>query len=170
MSTVDLPAGEGQQAAEERDVPAIRPAADPGPAADPPSLPAPARPDTALQPGVQIPPAPQAATADDPPPPRAWLVFLSGPEDGARWAIPGVRAVIGRRGEGLDLRLAHDNYVSATHAEIAWRAGRWWLRDLGSANGTFLGADERRVNGELVPLDPLTPFLIGHTDLMLVTD
>jgi hypothetical protein len=31
-----------------------------------------------------------------------------------------------------------DTYVSATHAVLAWRDGRWWLRDAGSTNGTLL--------------------------------
>jgi hypothetical protein len=31
-----------------------------------------------------------------------------------------------------------DTYVSATHAVLAWRDGRWWLRDAGSTNGTQL--------------------------------
>lgn len=31
-----------------------------------------------------------------------------------------------------------DPSVSATHAAITWRAGRWWLEDQGSRNGTVL--------------------------------
>lgn len=31
-----------------------------------------------------------------------------------------------------------DTFVSATHAVLAWRDGRWWLRDAGSTNGTLL--------------------------------
>jgi pSer/pThr/pTyr-binding forkhead associated (FHA) protein len=29
-------------------------------------------------------------------------------------------------------------FVSVQHAELAYDNGRWWLRDLGSTNGTFL--------------------------------
>jgi hypothetical protein len=31
-----------------------------------------------------------------------------------------------------------DTFVSATHALLTWRDGRWWLRDAGSTNGTLL--------------------------------
>ena len=31
-----------------------------------------------------------------------------------------------------------DASVSATHAMISWRAGRWWIEDQGSLNGTVL--------------------------------
>ncbi|MBN1178060.1 MAG: FHA domain-containing protein [Anaerolineae bacterium] len=35
-----------------------------------------------------------------------------------------------------------DTFVSAHHALLAWREGRWWLEDQGSKNGTLLN-DER---------------------------
>jgi len=48
-----------------------------------------------------------------------------------------------------------DPYVSAHHALLAWRDGRWWLEDLGSRNGTTL-------NGE-----PVTrPIIVGVGDLI----
>ena len=31
-----------------------------------------------------------------------------------------------------------DTFASAEHALISWRAGQWWLEDLGSRNGTCL--------------------------------
>ncbi len=31
-----------------------------------------------------------------------------------------------------------DEFLSAEHAILTWREGRWWLEDLGSKNGTFL--------------------------------
>lgn len=31
-----------------------------------------------------------------------------------------------------------DEFLSAEHALLTWREGRWWLEDLGSKNGTFL--------------------------------
>lgn len=31
-----------------------------------------------------------------------------------------------------------DSFVSATHALLSWKDGRWWIEDLGSTNGTLL--------------------------------
>ena len=45
-------------------------------------------------------------------------------------------AVIGRDA-GLTVRL-DDPRVSALHAELNFLNDQWWLRDLGSSNGTFL--------------------------------
>lgn len=33
-------------------------------------------------------------------------------------------------------------YVSRRHAEIVWRDGAFWLRDLGSSNGTYVLRDD----------------------------
>ncbi len=44
-----------------------------------------------------------------------------------------------------------DSFVSATHALLTWRDGRWWLRDAGSTNGTFLN-QQAVVDGE-VPVE-----------------
>ena len=46
-----------------------------------------------------------------------------------------------------------DTYVSGTHAVLAWRDGRWWLRDAGSTNGTLL-------NDQPVP-ETETPLTFG---------
>src|SRR5262249_21956648 len=48
---------------------------------------------------------------------------------------------IGRRGDNAIV--LNDPHVSARHAELRFERGQWWLRDLGSSNGTVL-------NGELV--------------------
>lgn len=45
-------------------------------------------------------------------------------------------AVIGRE-VGLPVSL-DDPRVSARHAELSYRHDQWWLRDLGSSNGTLL--------------------------------
>lgn len=31
-----------------------------------------------------------------------------------------------------------DEFLSADHALLSWREGKWWLEDLGSTNGTLL--------------------------------
>jgi pSer/pThr/pTyr-binding forkhead associated (FHA) protein len=52
--------------------------------------------------------------------------------------------VIGR-GEGCDLRISGDEYLSLRHAKV-WQddAGVVWIEDLGSVNGTFV----RKADGQ----------------------
>ena len=45
----------------------------------------------------------------------------------------------------------NDTFVSVTHALLTWRDGRWWLRDTGSTNGTFL--NRQPVVDSEVPVD-----------------
>lgn len=40
------------------------------------------------------------------------------------------------RGEECDVRFS-DPRVSSNHAEVLWEEGKWWIKDLGSKNGTF---------------------------------
>ncbi|MFC5570746.1 FHA domain-containing protein [Lysobacter yangpyeongensis] len=54
----------------------------------------------------------------------------------SRWLQPDRGLRIGRD-PGCDLVIAHPS-VSRTHAELYHRDGRWWLRDLGSKNGSFV--------------------------------
>lgn len=75
-------------------------------------------------------------------PPMARLLLLDdGAKDAGEWRrIRGARHVVGR--ELGDTIIAHDNDISAEHAEIAcrYRDGKyeWQLNDLNSTNGTFL--------------------------------
>jgi len=59
-----------------------------------------------------------------------------------------------------------DNFVSAAHALVVLRDGRWWLRDVGSTNGTL-------VNGKLVdedvPLNDGDELQVGQVRLRLVS-
>lgn len=84
------------------------------------------------------------ATAAAPPPPTtdrsaARLVVVDGAESdlppGTAFALHTITSV----GRGPDNTVSiEEPFVSADHAELAFDRGRWWLRDLGSTNGTFL--------------------------------
>ncbi|MGB7339362.1 MAG: FHA domain-containing protein [Phototrophicaceae bacterium] len=83
------------------------------------------------------------------------------------------RLVLGRGGKGirLDVNLA-ERYgwmlgVSREHAEIVYDAGRYYLADLNSTNGTWLNST--RLNPmERYPLDSSDQIRMGHF-LMLVS-
>jgi predicted component of type VI protein secretion system len=64
------------------------------------------------------------------------LYVLSGPDIGATHDVEGT-VVLGRaRDIGVPVR---GKSISRRHAELRLAGGRWVLRDLGSANGTWLG-------------------------------
>jgi len=44
-------------------------------------------------------------------------------------------------------------FVSSEHAELAIENGRWWVRDLGSTNGTFVNGQDVRVPTGVKPGD-----------------
>ncbi|MFN0072168.1 MAG: FHA domain-containing protein, partial [Chloroflexota bacterium] len=69
------------------------------------------------------------------------------------------RCTIGRRTE-LAVSL-DDGHLSARHAELAPRAGTWFLRDLGSTNGTRLNgapveSELRVAPGDFIELGSVT--------------
>lgn len=60
---------------------------------------------------------------------------------------------VGRRDENS--LMIDDGFVSGAHAEVMFEHGAWWLVDLGSTNGTFIGgrpvrARVRLANGDVV--------------------
>ncbi len=74
------------------------------------------------------------ATKFSPPLAPAVLVRVPGQAEEAKF-VQTFR--IGRNPDN-DLVLPHDG-VSAQHVEVTFEGGRWWLRDLGSTNGTIVG-------------------------------
>ncbi|MEN6642670.1 MAG: DUF3662 and FHA domain-containing protein [Armatimonadia bacterium] len=94
------------------------------------------------------------AEAEFAPPPEAWLTIDGGlPERGKRFDL-GPNMVIGR-GSDCEIRL-EDSAVSRHHAEIVWQYVQYQVRDLDSANGTF-------VNGQ-----PVSSALLRDGDLVEV--
>ncbi|MCU0621249.1 MAG: FHA domain-containing protein [Gemmatimonadales bacterium] len=78
---------------------------------------------------------------------KARLEHLSGDRAGESTVIWKSYATLGRNAQA-DIRFGPDGdlMVASRHAAVVWRDGNWWVRDLGSLNGTFV--DGSRVNGE----------------------
>lgn len=58
---------------------------------------------------------------------------------------------IGRRDENS--LVIDDSFVSGAHAEVMFDQGAWWLVDLGSTNGTFVGGRPVRARVSLADGD-----------------
>lgn len=72
------------------------------------------------------------------------LLVLQGPDKGRRYELPDAPALVGRESRQIPLS---DNTVSRRHCELVPEDGQWMLRDMGSANGTY-------VNGVKVGREP----------------
>lgn len=81
-----------------------------------------------------------------------------------RYALSGY-CVIGR-GRECDITLPDPN-ISRRHAEIKQIGNGWTLEDLGSTNGTKLGA--MKISGQ-VPLQPRDIITVGSTQLLFETE
>jgi pSer/pThr/pTyr-binding forkhead associated (FHA) protein len=92
-------------------------------------------------------PAPVAAPAS-PPAPRPALATLevvgTGPMKGQTFSLVSVLANVGR-GPHNDIVIVEES-VSDSHAKLQRREGVWYVTDLGSTNGTYIGG--RRIASE----------------------
>ncbi|MBX3373105.1 MAG: FHA domain-containing protein [Phycisphaeraceae bacterium] len=89
------------------------------------------------------------------------LQVLQGPDRGRRFELPEHEPqLIGRSTEALPIT---DPTVSRRHAELTPDRGGWWVRDLDSANGTFVNG--RRI-AERVRLAPGDQVRCGSTLLL----
>ena len=73
---------------------------------------------------------------------------------------PGKSLVLGRKAENADVVLAHQ-HVSRRHAEVQRRADGIFVRDLGSANGSFVDSLSLRLGTEWAKLHPGQVLLVG---------
>ncbi|HEY2955440.1 MAG TPA: FHA domain-containing protein [Candidatus Eisenbacteria bacterium] len=89
------------------------------------------------------------------------LEIVGGPMDGVTAHASSDVLVIGRSPRS-DLCLHLDPLVSATHARIVRDGGGFWLEDLGSRNGTWIG--EQRVRERML-IGSGTQFVLGNTCL-----
>ncbi len=102
------------------------------------------------------PPGPRAASRGAGTPTR--LVVTAGPLQGTSLPLTGSSILIGRS-PGSTLVL-DDDYSSSRHARIFPQGGQWFVEDLGSTNGTFIG--EQQIHG-VVPLSPGVGVQIGRS-------
>ena len=93
--------------------------------------------------------------------PRA-LVVTQGPNRGQSASLSEQPILIGR-GTDAAIRL-DDDYVSTRHARVASNGEQWFVEDLGSTNGTYIG--HQRVTTP-TPLPPGTSIRVGKTVLEL---
>lgn len=95
------------------------------------------------------------------------LMIMSGPDDGTvlHRSAPGQPDgyVLGRR-EDCDVVLPYDSQISRAHARLTVAQAQWYLEDLGSKNGTFIG--HVKVQGK-TRLEPGQMFRMGRTWLRL---
>ena len=121
--------------------------------------------DTVVGEGAASPVAPGGLAL--PPGKRISLSVVEGAEKGKVFVLDRPRLVIGRAGGGVgaDVELS-DPEASRTHAALECHGSRIIVRDLGSTNGTFIGAS-RVVDAAL---DNRGEFRIGRTRLMLLVE
>jgi len=143
---------------------APRPAAKPAPNNPPVAQVASARPGAAsLRNGVAAAPPPMA---------KAVGVSLVCKSESLRFEVAGDRAIIGRHtgpADNIDIDLGvlkvGADRVSRRHAEIIKRGAEYYIRDLGSRNGTFIQGRGRLGRDQLYKLDDRSQVVIGGATL-----
>ncbi len=90
------------------------------------------------------------------------LVVTEGPNAGQSAPL-GEQPVLIGRGTDAAIRL-DDDYVSTRHARVATNGEQWFVEDLGSTNGTYIG--HQRVTAP-TPVVPGTHIRVGKTVLEL---
>lgn len=107
-------------------------------------------------------PAPTPAAEPAGPPQPRRLVVTGGPLRGTTVPLGSAAILIGRA-PSCTLVL-DDDYSSQRHARLYHQGGQWYVEDLGSTNGTFVGRD--RVT-EPTPVGPGSQLRVGQSTLEL---
>ncbi|QDB77983.1 FHA domain-containing protein [Georgenia sp. 311] len=90
------------------------------------------------------------------------LVVTQGPLSGTTVPLGPSAIIIGR--SPASTLVLDDDYASGRHARFFPQDGSWWVEDLGSTNGTFVG--DRRL-AQPVQLATGTPVRVGQTVIEL---
>jgi len=90
------------------------------------------------------------------------LIVTEGALAGTRIALTGKPILIGRANDST--LVLTDDYASTRHARISETNNVWYLEDLGSTNGTYVG--QTKVSGT-VPLEAGVVIRIGKTAMEL---
>jgi len=90
------------------------------------------------------------------------LIVTDGSLAGTRLTLSGAPITIGRAEDST--LVITDDFASARHAQLVARGGQWYVEDLGSTNGTYLGATKVTAP---VPVPLGVPIRIGRTSLEL---
>ena len=93
--------------------------------------------------------------------PYIQLDVVGGPMDGESRRVETASFAIGR-GEMNDLTLRQDPTISLRHARIVREGRHYWLEDLNSSNGTFIG-DKQIRDRSLIGAGSV--FVLGRTTL-----
>ena len=112
---------------------------------------------------VLAPPAEAPAAPRD----RCTLIMVEGNTPGETVPVRQARITLGR-GSQADLQI-DDPALSRLHAEVVQREGKWFVRDLGSTNGTWVGPDRVKglrqlADGDRVKLGKSTTYRVALQD------
>lgn len=102
---------------------------------------------------------------DQAPPAKAQareLVVTEGPLAGTTLELSGTPILLGRAQEAT--LVLEDDYASGRHARLFPQGTRWFIEDLGSTNGTFLGGNALT---RALPVELGVPVRIGKTVIEL---
>lgn len=108
--------------------------------------------------------APAEARQTQPAPPArpTQLVITDGAQAGAVMRLTDQPVTMGRAAD-IEVSL-QDDYASGRHARLFPQGSRWFLEDLGSTNGTFVGGTRLT---RAVPIEPGSDFRVGRTTMQL---
>ena len=94
--------------------------------------------------------------------PARQVVVTEGPLRGTTLELASSPILLGRAQEAT--LVLEDDYASGRHARLFPQGSRWFIEDLGSTNGTFLGGSQLT---RALPVEPGIPIRIGKTVLEL---
>lgn len=101
-------------------------------------------------------------TQPAPPARPTQLVITDGAQAGAVMRLTDQPVTMGR---ATDIEVSlQDDYASGRHARLFPQGSRWFLEDLGSTNGTFVGGTRLT---RAVPIEAGSDFRVGRTTMQL---